>query len=86
MVSIMPKSPLWSVTYFKGYEKHHILNGRNRSNSEKYGLFIWINEEYHQYLTDHPLENLKLKQIAQKAFNKHYPELSFIDIFKRNYL
>ncbi|MBO5138938.1 MAG: hypothetical protein J6B89_04830 [Bacilli bacterium] len=62
-ISIMPKSVLYSPVKVKGYEKHHIFGGvANRPKSEKYGLFVWLSEKQHRYLTEHPLENLKLKK------------------------
>lgn len=88
-VSIMPKSFLYSTTEIKGLEKHHIFGGvANRPKSEQYGLFVWLSEEQHKYLTDHPLENLKLKKIAQATFMKHYNKTvdEFIEIFGKNWL
>ena len=88
-ISIMPKSSLYSTVKVKGLEKHHIFGGTaNRPKSEKYGLFVWLNEEQHRYLTDHPLENLKLKKIAQATFMKYYNKTKeeFREIFGRNYL
>ena len=87
--SIMPKSYLYSNIKVKGYQKHHIFgNVANRPKSEKYGLFVWFSEEQHRYLTDHPLENLKLKQLAQKIFMEYYDktEDEFREIFGKNYL
>lgn len=88
-VSIMPKSDLYSTTKIKGWEKHHIFNNiANRPKSEKYGLFVWLSEEQHRYLTEHPLENLKLKKIAQATFMEYYNKTieEFIEIFGRNWL
>ena len=88
-VSIMPKSNIYSTTKIKGCEKHHIFGGiANRPKSEQYGLFVWMNEEQHRYLTEHPLENLKLKKIAQATFMSYYKKTKeeFREIFGRNYL
>lgn len=88
-ISIMPKSVLYSTIKVKGFQKHHIFGGRaNRPKSEKYGLFVWLSEEQHRYLTDHPLENLKLKKIAQATFMKYYNKTKdeFREIFGRNYI
>ncbi len=87
--SIMPKSFLYSTVKIKGYEKHHIFGGvSNRPKSEKYGLFVWLSKNQHRYLTEHPLENLKLKQIAQATFMEYYNKTidEFREIFGRNYL
>ena len=88
-VSIMPKSPLYSTTKIKDWEKHHIFGSvANRPKSEQYGLFVWLSEKQHKYLTDHPLENLKLKKIAQATFMKHYNKtiVDFIDIIGKSWL
>ena len=87
-VSIMPPSTLYFTKKTKGCEKHHIFGGvANRPKSEEYGLFVWMTEEQHRYYTEHPLENQKLKKIAQDAFIKHYCTSidTFIDIFKKNF-
>ena len=74
----------------KSYRYYNdIFGGKaNRPKSEKYGLFVWLSEEQHRYLTDHPLENLKLKKIAQATFMEYYnkSEDEFREIFGRNYL
>ncbi len=88
-VSIMPKNPLYSNIKKSRLEKHHIFGGiANRPKSEKYGLFVWLTENQHRYLTDHPLENLKLKQLAQITFMEYYNKTTdeFIEIFGKNYL
>lgn len=88
-VSIMPKSPLYSTIKVQGCEKHHIFGGvANRPKSEQYGLFIWLTEEQHRYLTEHPLENLKLKKTAQASFMVYYGknENDFREIFGRNWI
>ena len=28
-------------------ERHHVFGGPNRKLSEKYGLWVWLNHEYH---------------------------------------
>ena len=69
--------------------KHHIFEGRNRNNSEKYGCWCWLCARHHN-MSDagvHFNKELynKLKQTTQKAFENKYDE-EFINIFKRNYL
>lgn len=88
-VSIMPKSPLYSVVKIKGCQKHHIFGSvANRPKSEKNGLFVWLTPEQHRYLHEHPLEMIHLKKTAQTVFMDHYNKTvnEFIDIFGRNYL
>lgn len=88
-ISIMPISDLYSNTKIKGWEKHHIFGGvANRPKSEEYGLFVWMSEEQHKYYTEHPLENLKLKKLAQITFMNYYnkSEDEFRELFGRSYL
>ena len=85
----MPKSHLYSTVKIDGWEKHHIFCGAaNRPKSEKYGLFIWLGEEQHRFLTEHPLENRKLKKVAQATFMEYYnkTEEEFIKTFGKSWL
>lgn len=88
-ISIMPKSPLYSTTKIKGWEKHHIFGGiANRPKSEQYGLFVWLSEEQHRYLHNHPLEMIKIKKIAQTTFMEYYNKSidEFREIFGKSYI
>lgn len=88
-VSIMPKNNYYSTVKAKGCSKHHIFGGvANRPKSEKYGLFVWLTEEQHRYLHNHPKEMKVIKKEAQKSFLKHYNKTigDFIDIFGRSWL
>jgi len=72
-------------------EEHHCIHGTaNRKLSEKYGLKVYLCPYCHRisklavhnnYFTD-----IKLKQEAQYKFNEVYPDLSFLQIFGKNYL
>lgn len=73
-------------------DKHHLFFGNpDRQLSEKYGLWVWIEHTHHikmsPYKTPHNNRelDLKLKIIGQRAFEKAYPELNFIEIFGKNY-
>lgn len=88
-VSIMPKSNYYSTVKIKDYSKHHIFGGvANRPKSEEYGLFVWLTEEQHRYIHEHPLTMRTIKKEAQKSFLKHYNKTieDFIGIFGRNFL
>lgn len=65
---------------------HEVFPGRNRSNSMKYGCVIPLCSKHHREIH----ENIELtnyyKILAQQRFIETYPYLSFIEIFKRNYL
>lgn len=68
---------------------HHIFEGRNRQNSEKYGLKVYLCSKHHNLSNDsvhfNPIYMNLLKKIGQLYFEKTYDK-EFIKIFKRNYL
>ena len=70
--------------------KHHIFEGRNRNNSEKYGCWVYLCAKHHNMSDEGVHFNKKLdsqlKIIAQKRFEEVYPDKEFLDIFKINYL
>ena len=70
---------------------HEVFFGRNRQNSIKYGLVIPLcQKEHHNQIEckgihfDKELCD-KWHKIGQEVFEKTYPELNFISIFRRNY-
>lgn len=71
-------------------EVHHVLFASNRKWSEKYHLVVGLCAEHHRGSDLSPHFNrefdLKLKQYAQEKFQEEYPELSFREIFGKNYL
>ena len=88
-VSIMPPSTLYHTKKTKECQKHHVFGGvANRPKSEKYGLFVWLTVEQHNYLHNHPKEMLSIKKEAQKSFMKHYSKSieEFIEIFGKFWL
>lgn len=75
----------------KTVQEHHIIYGRgNRKLSEKYGLKVYLCYEHHEGSKDGVHFNREyadlLKQIAQRAFIKVYPDLDFMKIFRKNNL
>lgn len=87
--SIMPPSTLYFTKKIKGTQKHHAFGGvANRPKSEKYGLFIWLTPEQHDYLHNHPKEMLSIKKEAQMSFMKYYNKTvdEFIEVFGRSWL
>lgn len=71
--------------------RHHIFFGNpNRSKSEKYGCWCYLCARHHNMSNAgvHFNQNLniQLKQLAQKKFEEHYPDLNFLKIFGKNYL
>lgn len=71
--------------------KHHIFYGTaNRKLSEKYGCWCYLCARHHnmsnQGVHSNKVLDNKLKQEAQRAFEKAYPNEDFLSIFGRNYL
>lgn len=64
---------------------HEIFRGRNRSNSMKYGLCLRMCLSCHERLQDNKEFNEYWHKKGQTLFEKAYPDLDFVDIFKRNY-
>ena len=77
--------------YNKVLQEHHVVSGTsNRKLSEKYGLKVYLCPEHHLYGPDAVHKNSEisnlLKEEAQRAFEARWPELSFREIFGKNYL
>lgn len=76
----------------QGYviEEHHCLGGSNRKLSERYGLKVYLCIKHHREGKDAVHNNSDLMQLlredAQRAFEKNYPDKSFRAIFGRNYI
>lgn len=77
-----------------GLEEHHVIYGRGkRSLSEKYGLKVYLCSRHHRDSPEsihHNTANnlsfdLMLKEKGQQAFERNYPNLSFREIFGKNY-
>ena len=71
-------------------QEHHIFFGsKNRENSERYGLKVWLTADYHtgKHSPHRDREiDLYLKQIAQRKFEETHSQDEFMRIFGRNYL
>lgn len=76
-----------NVTY--NLHRHHVYEGRNRKNSEKYGLWVYLCGIHHNLSNEGVHFNKKfdkeLKQLGQKKFEENYPSIDFLSIFRRNY-
>jgi len=71
-------------------ERHHIFAGTaNRPISEKYGLWVYLCHNCHtgkagaQYDKE---KNLKLKQEAQRTFEKDHSRVEWMNLIRKNYL
>lgn len=73
-----------------GTEIHHIFFGTsNRKMSDRYGLVVGLCYEHHRGNRGVHFNrelDLELKKVAQRVFNRTYPEQDFLAIFGRNYL
>ena len=73
-----------------GLERHHILSGTaNRKLSEKYGLWVYLCHSCHTGNGGAQYEkelNQRLKQEAQKAFEKQHSHEEWMSVFMKNYL
>ena len=70
-----------------GEHTHHVLFGRNRKNSEKYGLKVRLCNACHYRLhnQDEALA-MKYRRMGQRYFEQTHSREEFIKIFGRNYL
>lgn len=74
----------------KQTQEHHVIFGTaNRKLSEKYGLKVYLCLEHHEEGKEAVHKNadiaLRLKMVAQREFQKQFPELDWISIFGKNY-
>ena len=90
--SIMPPSEDYEITRVQeGLHKHHIFDGPLRPLAEKYGLYVYVRPDDHVISSDSLHEHntpfrKKLEEAAQLAFEEHFPQLNFMQIFGRNFL
>lgn len=70
--------------------KHHIYEGRNRKNSEKYGCWVYLCPTHHNMSDEGVHFNKKLdnelKYKCQVQFELTFKRIKFLDIFRRNYV
>ena len=58
---------------FKACHKHHCIGGTARRKlAEKDGLYVRLCLTCHQNLHDHNEQELRMHQVAQKAWMEHY--------------
>lgn len=65
---------------------HHIFNAANKKKSEKYGLLMPLCFNCHYEIHNVPGKMNSTKEFGQRIFEQYYPELDFLEIFKKNYL
>lgn len=64
---------------------HEIFSGRNRTNSMRFGLCLPICRSCHIKYQNDPVFNEIWHIRGQSKFEEAYPDLDFLDIFKKNY-
>lgn len=74
----------------KDVQEHHAIFGTARRKlAEKYGLKVYLCLWHHTQGPQAVHNNRELadilKQEAQKAFQKRYPNMDFLEVFGRNY-
>ena len=70
-------------------ERHHVIEGKNRGNSERWGLTIMMCHKCHDKLHFDPKESgmaEKYKKMAQMAFEYEFDHEKWMTIFGRNYI
>lgn len=70
--------------------KHHVFGGANRSNSEKYGCWIWLRADWHN-MSDRGVHfdrqlDLTIKRDTQAKFESIWGHAIFLKVFGKNYL
>ena len=67
---------------------HHCMTGiANRKLADKWGLTVWLRHDIHMDLHDRDKElEIRLKQDAQRAFEKIYGHDKWMSIFRKNYI
>jgi hypothetical protein len=91
MESIIADYSFEKSCYYTGntlnLDKHHIFNGALRKWSEKNGLWIYVEHNRHMYLHQHdPEELMRLKRIAQAAYEQTHTREEFMSHVHKNYL
>ena len=93
MKSIIQKDKECFITGSKyNLHKHHVYEGGRRSLSEKYGLWIWLREDWHN-MSDYAIHfdeqlNRHIKAYVQQVSMEYYGWSieKFTKIMGRNYI
>ncbi len=84
-------TPLTNKCYLCGslhdIETHHVMYEWNYTKlSKRYRLTVPLCHSCHEKVHADAETDLKLKRVAQVAFDMEYPDKSFVEVFGRNYL
>ncbi len=74
------------VCGLKWVEINEVFEGRNRSNSMKYGMCCPLCKKHHDQFHNDIEFNHYFKRLFQSKFEENHTREEFIKIFKRNYL
>lgn len=81
---------LYGDDSYKYTEEHHVFDGPNKRKSEHYGLKVNLCIPHHRESKEAVHRNIemnrKVQAAAQKVFEEKHPELSFLEVFGRNYI
>ena len=90
---ISRKKVCYICNSMNGIEEHHIFFGKNRRNSEKDGLKVYLCNYHHRghsgvHGRDGHKLDVMLKSIAEESWLKHYDKTTddFIKRYGKNYL
>lgn len=66
---------------------HHLIFGKNRQNSEDYGLTVRLCAECHARLHDKDeAMAMRYRKMGQIAFEYKYGHEKYMEVFGRNYI
>ncbi len=67
-------------------DRHHCLHGSRRKKAEEWGLTVYLCRRCHSLLHDKGVNDLFLKQVAQKTFEEKYSHELWMQEFGKDYL
>ena len=79
----------------EGLHRHHTIYGRGmRPLAEKYGLWVWLCPDHHEFGASAVHSGSKegkendriLKRISQRAFERRYGHDKWMEVFGKNYM
>lgn len=77
--------------YVTGYQGpcdlHHVYAGSNRTNSDRWGCWVWLRHDVHMRLHDQDKElDRRIRRECQEAFEEKYDRATFMKVFGKSYL
>lgn len=84
--SIITDLDICYICHSPASETHHCVFGRFRKLADRYGLVVPLCRRCHEHVHNDAATALRLKQIAQRAFDEKYGEGEFPRIFGVNFI